>query len=330
MSPQPQPPDREITPAEFRPFESKVELLCKACGKKGKYVVGRIFIDPHRAPKPEEHGSAFAEGVCFTGYFHCRHCGAGGPWDLTPMSMVLLLALLVEAQANPRQARIQLGELHLFDGTVIRTATEGEAYLKKLLEAQPEDDFLWGRLGNLYDSAGELERARAAYEKAVEWNPRNVEAHYTLGCYCMNRGEKGRAREHFHAVLRHCRAYSCRQPQFLHDLVRDTLERLCDLHEGTEELGFLPPFDPAPAQGGDGRIPAGAFRPADLSTNKGWETLTRMYLTGTLPASRQMSLPAGLLGNRSLFPPAAPARVGRNDRCPCGSGRKFKNCCLKR
>lgn len=23
-----------------------------------------------------------------------------------------------------------------------------------------------------------------------------------------------------------------------------------------------------------------------------------------------------------------PPRVGRNDRCPCGSGKKFKRCCL--
>ena len=22
------------------------------------------------------------------------------------------------------------------------------------------------------------------------------------------------------------------------------------------------------------------------------------------------------------------ARVGRNDPCPCGSGKKYKNCCL--
>ncbi|MFZ1904447.1 MAG: SEC-C metal-binding domain-containing protein [Steroidobacteraceae bacterium] len=22
-------------------------------------------------------------------------------------------------------------------------------------------------------------------------------------------------------------------------------------------------------------------------------------------------------------------RVGRNDRCPCGSGRKYKKCCLR-
>jgi uncharacterized protein YecA (UPF0149 family) len=25
-----------------------------------------------------------------------------------------------------------------------------------------------------------------------------------------------------------------------------------------------------------------------------------------------------------------PRRVGRNDPCPCGSGKKFKNCCFDR
>jgi preprotein translocase subunit SecA len=23
-------------------------------------------------------------------------------------------------------------------------------------------------------------------------------------------------------------------------------------------------------------------------------------------------------------------RVGRNDPCPCGSGKKFKNCCMRK
>jgi SWIM/SEC-C metal-binding protein len=33
---------------------------------------------------------------------------------------------------------------------------------------------------------------------------------------------------------------------------------------------------------------------------------------------------------RALDPPApfiAPSSVGRNDPCPCGSGKKFKKCC---
>ena len=34
-----------------------------------------------------------------------------------------------------------------------------------------------------------------------------------------------------------------------------------------------------------------------------------------------------------LFPPSEPVKnplrgVGRNDPCPCGSGKKYKKCCL--
>lgn len=32
---------------------------------------------------------------------------------------------------------------------------------------------------------------------------------------------------------------------------------------------------------------------------------------------------------RTLQQPAARQKVGRNDSCPCGSGKKFKSCCLK-
>jgi uncharacterized protein YecA (UPF0149 family) len=28
------------------------------------------------------------------------------------------------------------------------------------------------------------------------------------------------------------------------------------------------------------------------------------------------------------YQPIASTRIGRNDPCPCGSGKKFKHCCL--
>ncbi len=44
---------------------------------------------------------------------------------------------------------------------------------------------------------------------------------------------------------------------------------------------------------------------------------------------RQKGLDRVVLGApRALRPtPATVAKVGRNDPCPCGSGRKFKKCC---
>ena len=61
----------------------------------------------------------------------------------------------------------------------------------------------------------------------------------------------------------------------------------------------------------------------------------------------QQGVTTGLLHERSRFirledgwryvdglilpaTPAAPGKVGRNSPCPCGSGKKFKRCCLQR
>jgi hypothetical protein len=40
-----------------------------------------------------------------------------------------------------------------------------------------------------------------------------------------------------------------------------------------------------------------------------------------------------ILQGKTNSPPHRPslsAKVGRNDRCPCGSGKKYKQCCLQR
>ena len=37
-----------------------------------------------------------------------------------------------------------------------------------------------------------------------------------------------------------------------------------------------------------------------------------------------------LTGNGVVSPVRSSAKIGRNARCPCGSGRKFKHCCLNR
>jgi uncharacterized protein len=43
--------------------------------------------------------------------------------------------------------------------------------------------------------------------------------------------------------------------------------------------------------------------------------------------STQISMP--LLHSRSSLPDQPPLKIGRNEPCPCGSGKKFKRCCGK-
>ena len=50
-------------------------------------------------------------------------------------------------------------------------------------------------------------------------------------------------------------------------------------------------------------------------------------LIGTKPTEMNTPLPMMPVSTPYRRPESQP-RVGRNDRCPCGSGKKFKNCCI--
>ncbi|MCX7014407.1 MAG: anaerobic sulfatase maturase [Candidatus Sumerlaeota bacterium] len=51
------------------------------------------------------------------------------------------------------------------------------------------------------------------------------------------------------------------------------------------------------------------------------ELRDRVWAMQTVPEPSEAAAPE---------PPSPPARVGRNDLCPCGSGLKYKNCCMPR
>ena len=55
-------------------------------------------------------------------------------------------------------------------------------------------------------------------------------------------------------------------------------------------------------------------------------------LTGKKTADKPNTTPSvPLVPRQSLAPKSeGKQRVGRNDPCPCGSGKKFKKCCMKR
>ncbi len=68
------------------------------------------------------------------------------------------------------------------------------------------------------------------------------------------------------------------------------------------------------------------------------DTVRRMYLARiNIPQERKQVAPeteTNLEQAKNAGGPAAPRRVtkqqvGRNDPCPCGSGKKYKNCCGK-
>lgn len=305
------------TPHAFATFDGKLQLRCKACAAVGKYAVGQILINPDRAKS-----GGFSEGVGFLNLIRCRKCHGEGPWELTTMSLAQLVLMM---SYRPLPDGILVTKMVLFDGTCVGSSAEAVAHLRGLVEKDPQDYFLWGRLGNCYVAASEHRLAQECFHKAIELNPRDVESHDSLGNYYFDQENFTKAAEHYHAVLRHCREAPPRTTAnmpMLRAVVRSTFENLLAIHEATGgQIDVIPPTTTTPDDPAARR--AIEFRSFDLNSDRDWEKIVDMILHAR-PLPRPLS--------PRLLAPAAPApgsrkTVGRNDRCPCRSGRKYKNCC---
>lgn len=327
--------------------DQRLKLVCGECGKRGTYGVGRIFIDPERLQKTTGAAPPMEPAVTFTGLFRCKQCGGSGPWEFPPRTAMWLAAMVFGMVLRLKRADISIGLLQLFDGTRVQCGAAAEDYLKQKIAESPDDAFLWNRLGNLYDNAGHKKLARPAYERALQLDPGEIESNHTLGCYHMNDGDRQAAAECFQRIARHARTAPRRDPEFLEEIVRDTLSKLFDLHCETDgEIPFPPDFDVPPPQG---RMradePAAVYlTELDLGTDEAWDTLTTLCLTGKMPQHEMervrkageaamgnpRRLPAGPSQREKAATASHDRRVGRNAPCPCGSGRKYKRCCGKR
>jgi hypothetical protein len=61
-------------------------------------------------------------------------------------------------------------------------------------------------------------------------------------------------------------------------------------------------------------------RAGDAGPLRGWEDFAAIVLEGGRSSE-------GECGVNKAEPIQAAPKTGRNDPCPCGSGRKFKKCC---
>jgi tetratricopeptide (TPR) repeat protein len=319
------------TPLEYEEFDGTLALICRACRKTGHYSVGRIFIEPATWQRAMRQEAPFEEAVYFSGYFRCKKCGSGGPWDLSRITRTRLTALLILAAASKPPGPIHFGELRLFDGTRCHSAAEGESHLLSLIDAAPDNYFLWSRLGNLFNVAEDPQRALPAFEKAVELNPQDVESHHSLAEIYFEGNDWQTAAEHYHDVLRYARHAPPRTREkdaLLRQIVRQTLERLLELHHKTKgRIDLLPAPTPEAIAVSKDDVPVVVLTSFDLAREDDWDRLVGTFL-GDAPAKPRRAPSPPVIAAPS-YERAPSSRVGRNDPCPCGSGKKFKKCCWR-
>ncbi len=310
--------------------ENYAMLTCPTCGRRGKYDVGAVIVDPH--------GSDPTSSIQLTGYFRCKHCNGAGDWELPPLVTQQLLGLVLRAAAEvpDEDNLVRFGRVHLYDGFEGRFATDSESHLLGHLRERPADGWLWDRLGNLYKSAGRPDLALVAFEQAIRQDEWQVESHFTLGMLLSSLDHPREAGHHLRMVLVGARDYDRVDALKLREFVSVALRELAGLNYRAK--GEIP-LVPTPEEWGEQRYASmiDETQVVGLKTfDLDMEDLTTFYPLAEGFVGRQRLAPAlALEEERKRQEIAASAgiplrvgrKVGRNEPCPCGSGKKYKKCC---
>ena len=229
----------------------------------------------------------------------CPACGGDGPFEADgAMSqiglMASLLPMLGPGGGNGAAGPVRHVNAHQSDGREAAPITTVKAYRARLAERPDSIPDLVG-LGNIYSNLGPARLAVSCYERALELDPGTVEAATGLAELVEDDGDRRGAFD----VMR--RAHAARSSWRYHRLEKGTSRAMAE--ESFEALYN------------------------DLAETLGEPPLPRK-------PGRVRAAPGSLKQMDMLTSPAAPIRrgpkVGRNDPCPCGSGKKYKKCCLKK
>ncbi len=313
------------TPSELPEFEQALTLLCGVCGGKGRYKVGHVMIAPELYDRPA--GGLLDEDLGFTRLLSCRHCGAGGPWQLDEGSRVRLMAALILLNTGQQDIGLSVGELRTFDGRRFRYPSESTAYLQELIAREPERAFLWIRLGNIYKHAGRTDLAEAPYRRAVELEPDNAEAHGCLAELLHGKGHRAKAAPHWKAVLQHAKTAKHMPRPLLLDMVSAAMDALLSSTKDAREVfELLPRLDPSELANRPKNEPVVLrLRTWDLSKLGDWDEVCELFLGEPI---RDLGPGAEWDADDDAGPDrAVQYEVPRNAPCPCGSGHKYKKCC---
>ena len=344
-----------VVPEDFMADSRKplinLDLKCRQCGENISDSFEWVCIDTQHDDVDEQW-----DGILVSHIIECPACGAVDDYTVSDRSRLNLLTQLggpfFKRKKNERVIPY-ISVLH--DGTQIHRPSQGIARLRQIVSENPGHAEAYRYLGNGCERWGLREEAIVAWEKALELDSEEIEAAYSLATHYLCEADDPlrcfiytrKALANFPKALR--------QNPDLHYLARPLVDVLQNL------LNVI--ADPVALMAGwsNGEMdekPVVCMSSSDLRKVENFHLLAEflvnpdlMVLDLTPDMPEEDDYPTILerllagddsysmdINNEIAFlppqprpakPRRAPIKIGRNEPCPCGSGKKYKNCCLK-
>jgi tetratricopeptide (TPR) repeat protein len=286
----------------------RLALKCKACGRERSYLFPKVYCDlgtVRNKKKLAKYGP-----IIIPQSVVCSKCGAVDQYELSGLGQVAIMADLL-SQTVPElrgfrqeDQRVQYMQFEAM-GRKMHPLEAIERYQAKIAR-HPDDSDLYVGYGNVLRFLGRFKEAMAQYQRAQELDPLNPSGYMEMAILEIkqrNRMQATRLLDQVIEVTRSSRLSN--EEKFL--FLEAAQAGIKAIRTGKEdEFAGDPIVAPSSAE--------------DQLAN-GFERPTPKRARGESPATK-IPLP------KRVTPKSV--QVRRNDPCPCGSGKKYKHCCMKK
>ncbi|MBI4329866.1 MAG: SEC-C domain-containing protein [Chloroflexi bacterium] len=303
---------------------------CRSCGRTYHYDLKRVYIGKDDEPYIGD-------------IIQCKGCGTVGESELTPLGRLAITAEMArivslaeegakreEALANtPLKLGIELRAQAL--GREVKSANEAYVLMKAAVEKSPGDADTQRRMGNVLRNGGRNDLALPYLLETVRLNPTDADAQFLAADVLVQQEKYREAVPHLEALVPLLRDSKMDEKhrrdmfsEFLHltfAVEKETGHRV-DIFPRPEIEGLSQSKEPVVVD----------VQSLDLSRPKDFEIIYQTFRRGRVPPKylerREQAEDEEFEEPEKATPIVNPQKgVGRNDPCPCGSGKKYKRCC---
>ncbi|MFC1971874.1 SEC-C metal-binding domain-containing protein, partial [Chloroflexota bacterium] len=308
---------------------SSFPLRCTVCGHTYEYELENIYVS--------EGGSAVIADV-----IQCKGCGSIETYEvpaLTHFKFTAEMLRVVTAQkAQPERPLDSFATPFRLDqrvdmtvlGRKVKSTSEAYRLLKDEIEKHPQNADIQKRMGNLLKRGGKPELALPCFLEAVKLNSSDVESYHSIVAILIDQKRHREAIPYLERLVP-----ACRESKIEEGLLRQIFEALLSQVDIVEretghkvELFRLTKPEDVARTKEPITLNVRSFEPDDA---EGLEWLYHAFRHGKVPKGvmkPDLSIEATQSsGQTQRARAASEAKIGRNDPCPCGSGKKYKKCC---